>query len=205
MGSFPKRSSPVAFSIDRRLRFVVEKQRDNGQSAPRMFAYIKKILSPRFFKFCTVGASGVAVNLFFFFLFSDVLGIYVHAAVAMSIEISILSNFTVNEAWTFRDKRNDKERRVGRLLKFHAVSLVGGGIQWSVFVIVNAAILYFIAAPFSVQSAADFMNRYITHPKDSGILKYFAQLAGIGAATFFNFFANVHWTWGRKQEALDER
>jgi dolichol-phosphate mannosyltransferase len=170
-----------------------------------MLTRLKKIVPPRFFKFCTVGASGVAVNLFFFFLFSDVLEIHIHAAVAMSIEISILSNFAVNEAWTFRDKRNAKERRIDRLMKFHAVSLVGGTIQWCVFVAINAAMLYFIALPHSVaDGAGDFVNRYITHPKDTGIFKYFSQLAGIGAATFFNFFANVYWTWGRKPETSNE-
>jgi dolichol-phosphate mannosyltransferase len=76
----------------------------------------------RLAKFLTVGASGVFVNM----------GVYTHLlswgmqpayASAVSVEASILSNFALNDLWTFRDRRSGKA--VIRLLLFHLSRLAG--------------------------------------------------------------------------------
>lgn len=175
----------------------------SGQAAPRMRLDLKKLLTPRFLKFCTVGASGVLVNLGFFYLFADVLRLYVHLASACAIEISILSNFAVNEMWTFRDRRKSSGARLPRALRFHAVSLAGGTIQWCIFAVVNALILRIFLDPPGDGTEIDFISRYVIHPIAVGKEKYFAQLAGIGVATMFNFYANVHWTWRKARSSTD--
>jgi dolichol-phosphate mannosyltransferase len=76
----------------------------------------------RLAKFLTVGASGVFVNM----------GVYAYLlrwgmqpayASAVSVEASILSNFALNDLWTFRDRRSGKA--VIRLLLFHLSRLAG--------------------------------------------------------------------------------
>ena len=83
-----------------------------------MLDSLHSFFSLRFLKFCTVGASGVVVNLVLLAIFADGLGIQVNLASALAIEASINSNFSINEIWTFRDRRAGKQGLFSRLLKF---------------------------------------------------------------------------------------
>jgi dolichol-phosphate mannosyltransferase len=56
----------------------------------------------RFWKFALVGASGVVVNLALFALLQH-LHLRPWLAIAAATEVSILSNFTLNVLWTWRD------------------------------------------------------------------------------------------------------
>ncbi len=159
---------------------------------------LKNIRTTRFLKFCTVGASGVLVNMLFLFLFSDVLGVHVNLSIAIAIWLSILSNFAVNELWTFKDRREGNSNVFQRMMIFHAVSILGGSIQWFVFVVANATIAEILGIGANGNVLEDsFLSRYVFNPSDVGNYKYLAQLVGIGVATFFNFFANLYWTWGK--------
>lgn len=170
-----------------------------------MLSFLKPLFSARFLKFCVVGASGVLVNLGCLSLFATAMGIQANLAAAMAIEISIVTNFLVNEAWTFRDRRG-KGGVPGRLARFHMVSLVGAALQWIVFVAFNTV----VALSMDIQVLSDsagWFDRWIagpvTHPPDVGAWMYLAQLTGIAVATLWNFFANFYWTWkhGRKEVA----
>lgn len=165
-----------------------------------MFDKLRELVSIRFLKFCTVGASGVLVNLGLLACFADGFDIHVNLASALAIELSINSNFVINELWTFRDRRSTESGIYKRWLKFHTVSAVGAGIQWSVFVICNTLWVSLLPHVEAYAGAeAGFLTRYIiepiAHPPDVGHLKYVSQLLGIGAATFWNYLANFYWTW----------
>ncbi|RJP81407.1 MAG: GtrA family protein [Candidatus Zixiibacteriota bacterium] len=83
----------------------------------------------RFARFGLVGASGVVVNMGFYALFHNVLGVYYLLAGAMAIELSIVSNFLLNEYWTFRDRSaGNLKRLVMRSLAFNATSLMTAGM-----------------------------------------------------------------------------
>jgi putative flippase GtrA len=60
----------------------------------------------RFLKFAVVGIVGVVVNTVALYLLTTfVFGERLYlAAAAISLELSILNNFYLNEYWTFRDK-----------------------------------------------------------------------------------------------------
>lgn len=158
-------------------------------------------LSKRFLQFCSVGASGVIVNLGVFALL-DLAGLHRLLGSAIAIECSILSNFAANEFWTFRD-RGSRSHRLNRMLQFQLVSLVGAVIQFILF-----AVCFYFAATLmgqrALQSTADIaggdwlisIKAFIKDPPDLGYLMYAAQLVGIGAATGWNFVANLFWTWG---------
>jgi len=165
-------------------------------------------LSKRFLQFCSVGASGVIVNLGVFAIL-DLMGLHRLLASAIAIECSILSNFAANEFWTFRD-RGSRNTRLNRVIQFQLVSLVGALIQFALF-----AVCFYFAASLMGQSAqnsggavagADWLmsvKAFITDPPDLGYVMYAAQLVGIGAATGWNFVANLFWTWGDAKPVLD--
>src|SRR6267143_5243224 len=58
-----------------------------------------------FIKFNIVGLTGVFVNEGLLIALQSV-GVYVLTASAVAIEVSILSNFILNDFWTFRDRRS---------------------------------------------------------------------------------------------------
>lgn len=172
-----------------------------------MFEGLQSIFSFRFLKFCTVGASGVLINLFFLAFFADVIHLQVNLASALAIELSINSNFAINEAWTFRDRH--RGHRLKRWLKFHLVSVVGGALQWIIFIGCNYLLFVLVRGGDIPRGADGFVQRYIVgpiaNPPDVGNLKYISQLIGIGGATFWNYIANFYWTWAHGEEAVNGR
>ncbi len=169
---------------------------------------IKPFLSARFVKFAAVGMSGVLVNLASFALFRA-LRVHVNLASALAIEVSILSNFTINHLWTFGDRRNGGQSLLAHGLRFHLVSLGGGLIQFVVFVALNVAWLYVLGGSAALQAygagAGNFADRWIYHPfvepPDVGNLVYLSQLLGIGAAMVWNYLLNFYWTWAARPGA----
>ena len=126
----------------------------------------------RFIKFCMVGASGTGVNLGLLALLVEVAGLNATLAVGISYEISIITNFILNEFWTFRDKRTPGLKSfLVRGLKFNLVSLVGWGINLAVF-----SLAYRIA----------------------GVYYILSEVIAIAVAMLWNFFSNVTWTWQTK-------
>ena len=163
-------------------------------------------LSRRFLQFCSVGASGVFVNLGILAAL-DGLGLHRLMASAIAIECSILSNFAANEFWTFRDRAGQGER-LSRMVQFQLVSLVGAGIQFLVFMLCffGASMLMEGSNVYLVDRGAGgslftaLMN-FISAPPDLGYVMYLAQLLGIAAATGWNFVANLFWTWRDENHA----
>ena len=125
----------------------------------------------RFLKFCVVGGTGVVVNYGVYLPLTRWAHVLAEYSLVASIAVSILTNFLLNEAWTFRDRRTGGTGGfVGRLGRFYLVSLGGAVIQWGV------SVLGF---------------RYL------GIIDWLAVLVGIGIATAWNFLLNLIWTWNK--------
>jgi dolichol-phosphate mannosyltransferase len=136
---------------------------------------MRKIISRhkgRFTRFCAVGLSGVLVNEGLLWLFTDFLGIFLLLSSAVAIEISILTNFTLNELWTFRDMRGGRKVYT-RMAMYNMVALGG--------MVINLLILYALAA--------------------GGMHYLVANLFGIAGAVLWNYFVNYRWTWlGKAQK-----
>jgi dolichol-phosphate mannosyltransferase len=123
----------------------------------------------RIVKFLFVGLSGVGVNIGLLWLLTEVFGLHYLISAAISIETSIISNFLLNNFFTFSDRnRPGATNFFGRLLKFNVVSL--GGLA------INLAILWLLTELF-------------------GLYYILSNLIGIAAATIWNFSANTWWTW----------
>ena len=178
-------------NVARSLRFP-------GQSS----RLVKPFLSARFLKFAFVGLSGVLVNLASFALMR-LARVHVNLASAAAIEMSILSNFTINHLWTFQDRRAGGASVLHHGLRFHLVSLGGGLIQFVVFVAMNVAWLWVIGGTAALRAygagAGSFAQRWLWHPfvrpPEVGSLVYLSQVFGIGSATVWNYLLNFYWTW----------
>jgi dolichol-phosphate mannosyltransferase len=162
----PEKISEVEFT------FMQRKAGKSKLSAKVAFEYIKMLVQlSRFIKFCLVGASGVIVNIGLLWILTESLRLfYLHSA-AIAIETSILTNFALNERWTWSDKSSKspgKSSVLSRAAKFNLFSL--GGL------VINMTVLWMLTHFFSVY--------YI-----------FSALAGIAVATFWNYKVNKHWTW----------
>ena len=124
----------------------------------------------RFIKFNTVGLSGVVVNEGILLLLT-LTGIYYLYASASAIEISIISNFILNDFWTFRDRRHG--HIFTRLVKFNGLMLIG--------LAVNLAILYFATSYLGINVAI-------------------SNLGGIAGAFLVRYWLSVKFTWIKKEE-----
>jgi len=146
----------------------------------------------RFLKFSVVGGSGVMVNLGVYALLTGWGGLdFPHGrllAYALSVEISIVTNFLLNDAWTFRDRVVHSEPFVTRGVRFHVVSLAGFAINWGTFALLNLLFPAFSAQPLPVLSAL---------PGLAGLSGDYAfAILGILLGTAVNYLGNLKWTWG---------
>ena len=135
-------------------------------------AWLRFQSSRTFLKFAAVGATGVVVNLgVFTWLLST--GMNKFLASPLAIEASIVSNFFLNNFWTFRQRKTRARKRI-KGLKFNAVSLVALGISYGTFVLLSH--LFPDVAP------------------------QVHQLIGIVPATAVNYFLNSYWTFREDRE-----
>jgi putative flippase GtrA len=74
-------------------------------------------------KFCFVGASGYAVNLWVFSLLVLVLGVHYLPAAMCSFLVAVTNNYTWNRLWTFRDQRGHVAYQGMRFLVVSTVAL----------------------------------------------------------------------------------
>jgi dolichol-phosphate mannosyltransferase len=119
----------------------------------------------RILKFGVVGASGIVINLWMLYTLIEIFSVSPMVAVVFSIETSIITNFILNDLWTFKKMHNSTFIR--RVCSFHVISAVGA--------IVNIAIFA--------------MLTYV------GIWYILAEVVGILCAFALNFILNRFYTW----------
>jgi dolichol-phosphate mannosyltransferase len=123
--------------------------------------------STTFIKFLLVGASGVFVNLALFTLLLNA-EVNKYLASPIAIEASVISNFLLNNYWTFRSRQTRDRVRV-KGLKFNLVSLIALGVSYSTFIVLS-----------------------VIFP---GVSPQIHQFLGIIPATLVNYFLNSYWTF----------
>jgi len=123
-------------------------------------------------KFGIVGGSGVVVNMGLLFILTRFLSLRLEIASAIAIEVSILSNFFLNNLWTFR-KRKTHVPFWSRLLRYHLVTGLAG--------VVNYLVLLLLVKTF-------------------GMHDMLSNLIGIVIGTFINYSLNSLWTWRVRSE-----
>lgn len=146
-------------------------------------ARIKELLHSRFLKFAMVGGLGAIIQLvslqFWRMIFPYQLAFF------LAIELAVLSNFLVNNVWTFADR---KLSLLQMPLKFLQFNLASGGsivIQQLVAIIGEFGIGLFVL----------FSLPILNLKLDTGTLY---AVIGIGLGMFWNFFAYNYFIWKKK-------
>jgi dolichol-phosphate mannosyltransferase len=119
-------------------------------------------------RFGIVGISGILVNEGMLALFHKYLDWPLGISGALAIEISILSNFFLNNSWTWRHARG--HRFLTRLMRYHSVAIISGLVNYGILLILSGF----------------------------GMEPLIANLVGIATGTVINFFLNHYWTFARK-------
>tara|TARA_X000000368_G_scaffold80648_1_gene60461 strand:+ start:2050 stop:3177 length:1128 start_codon:yes stop_codon:yes gene_type:complete len=120
-----------------------------------------------FIKYSLVGISGVFVNLGLYTLLTRYYEVSELVAPLISIETALISNFILNNFWTFGKRTTHSRIRI-KFLKFHLASGFSALINYSVFL-----------ALFLVFLLHDIL----------------ANLIGIALAAIVNYLINSNWTW----------
>ena len=123
-----------------------------------------------FIKYSIVGFSGVIVNLGLYAILTRVFGFSEIIAPLISIETSLLTNFLLNNFWTFK-KREIKSSLYKRFLQFHIASGGAACLNYLTFLFVFAIL---------------------------GLHDILANLIGIGVAAILNYLINSNWTWRKE-------
>jgi dolichol-phosphate mannosyltransferase len=159
--------------------FIFE-DRSSGRSkmkARQQIDYLKHIFSLmrrsgeliRFLKFIGVGLSGVIVNEGALWLLTEFGGLKYYISALIGIELSIISNFVLNDYFTFADRRTGKTRSfISRLLKFNLTCAAGAGIQYGLLLLFTSV----VGLPYLV-----------------------SNIIGIIVAFAWNYILNLVWTW----------
>lgn len=118
-------------------------ERKNGQTKMNSMIMLEYILHTlilfqksgepnRFAKYCSVGATGIAVNTIILFVFTNVFGVFYLLSSVLAHEVSIISNFIINNNWTFKGAKvsNDKSSIFKRAIKYNFLKV--GGVMLSI-------------------------------------------------------------------------
>lgn len=141
-----------------------------------IFSYLKHLISLsfrsgeffRFMKFCIVGGSGTIVNLTILYLLTTSGLFYLYSG-GIAIEAGLLTNFFLNNVWTFGDIEVSGIKDISKaLVRDHLVR--SGGI------VINMLMLW-----------------VLTH--FLGVYYILSQVFGIIVATVWNYGGNKWWTW----------
>jgi dolichol-phosphate mannosyltransferase len=186
----PERLKPIGYKIALEILLVgsfenvvevpfIFEERSAGQSKLRpqqQIDYLKHVFSLmartgeflRFFKFIAVGISGTLVNLGVLRLVTAFTVWHEYVQLIPGIEVSIITNFLLNDFFTFADRRTGRKLSFfGRMLKYNLIALAGAFVNWGV-----AALLV-----------------------NAGVNIYLSDFIGIVFAFLWNYFFSTIWAW----------
>jgi dolichol-phosphate mannosyltransferase len=157
--------------------FRVRERGESKLNARQQIDYLKHLFSLmkrtgefwRFLKFVLVGASGILVNEGLLWVLHGFANLPLLLAPAIAIETSIITNYTLNDLITFRDRRvAGTAAFFSRLGRFNVVSLVGAGINYGLLLLLTEVF---------------------------GFYYLISNLVGIAIAMLWNYLVNLGWTW----------
>lgn len=134
----------------------------------RFVDLVNRPVFERFVKFSVVGISGVIVNFGILWWLTEIGGWYYLHSSLVAIELSILSNFALNDYWTFSDHHPKGRRLIHRAMLFNATYILG--------LVINVSTLWVLT---------EYANLYYL----------IANVGGIVLATFWNFAFSEKFVW----------
>lgn len=160
------------------LRLVWRLRREErSQASPRWWRRILAEHGGQFARFAVVGGAGVLVNTGVLALLVEIAGLAPLVAAGIATETAILTNFVLNDTWTFRGSGR-RSSRLASALRYNVYAL--GGL------VITLATLAALT-------------------RLTGLHYLVANLIAIGAATIWNYAANARWTWGGNRQPAAAR
>jgi len=98
--------------------------------------------SSRLARFAIVGGVGIAINMLALLLLSRCVGLPLAAASALAVELSAISNYLLNDSWTFAARTPT----VKRFAKFNVAAVLGLALNVFTVWFLTRLGLYFLAA-----------------------------------------------------------
>ncbi len=150
---------------------------------------LKEIVENRIFKFVVVGGFGAVVQLITLQIFRAVIPPFewlffsaLNVSNFLAIEVSVVSNFVLNNLWTFADRTIKSGEIRGKFIRFNLAS--GGSIILQFFTVRICEALFGIFPVTTVPG--------IHYLVDSGTIYV---MIGIILGMFWNFFAYTRLIW----------
>ena len=138
---------------------------------------IKYFVKSSFFKVALVGAFGFVVQTVFFYLFFEIFKLFSALSQALSAEIAILSNFILNNNFSFKShKITGRKNLITKFVNFNFVSLGSVFIQ------------------FLTQLAGNYFFG------DSRIIVYTFYIVGVFLGLISNFYLYKKFIWKHKKK-----
>jgi dolichol-phosphate mannosyltransferase len=135
--------------------------------------YIKNnLFHPRVIKFSIVGGIGVLVNMGILYIFAEYFHIVYLISSLFAIELSIISNFLLNDYWTWGER--EKKKFYQRLIQYHIMAGITAFLA-------NWLLLVLLTEVF-------------------GIYYLISNLIGIGVGMLSNFILNDIWTFHQSEQ-----
>lgn len=119
----------------------------------------------RFILFCVVGAISTIIDLFFLYIGVNILGLNLFISATLSFGIASINGYLLNQRLTFK---RSKDASLAQYIQFMIVSVVG--------LILTIILLY---------SFTKYLHIYYI----------IAKLITVLIVVFWNYFANVFWTF----------
>jgi len=119
--------------------------------------------------FMAVGISGVLVNLGMLYVVTEWVGLSYLWSGLIGVEVSILSNFTLNDLITFRDITHKNFTVTERLITYHLITIMSSAISFSILVTLTSLF---------------------------GVWYILSGFIGLMVAFIWNFALNRETTWG---------
>ncbi|MEK6885444.1 MAG: glycosyltransferase family 2 protein [Nanoarchaeota archaeon] len=125
--------------------------------------------SKTFFKFLIVGLIGILINTFSLLIFKSFLAIPLMISGLLAIELSVISNFSFNNLWTFSD-RNTGFGIFNKFFRYHLSVLIGITINYLLLLLLSSYGLYYLIS----------------------------NIIGIFFGTICNYLLSSRWAWREK-------
>jgi len=156
--------------------FVAREKGESKLSSKTQVDYLKHLYSlmrrsgdlARAVRAIAVGASGVIVNEGLLWILKEFAGLPLLASSVIAIEASVISNFTLHNAFAPAERSQTSQSFPVRFLKFNTVRLAGIGI--------NVGVLYLFTSII-------------------GVHYLISNLIGIAVAFVWNYLLAQWWTW----------
>jgi len=106
----------------------------------------------RFLKFCLVGFLGAILNLGLLALLTEVVGLHYLVAWVITIETVLITNFVLNDLWTFKDRRERGCSTLVRARRYFITCIGGVIIQFGILALLTevAGVYYIVSATIGI-------------------------------------------------------